>query len=262
VICSVSKVWRFCFGHTINPAEILGEIVMFRWLQREPKELIERRQALSPALVDYPLYQPPHPQGPFLRRRQDQAEEDFARYSQEYTARSEQNFSFFMEQRPTRLAALQACLSKFGVSASLDDAGLVSLSTWFADNDFALVPNLRDQTVVQAFYQMQTPWLEGLRGLNVIFDLGIFLGESLIQKQPRLHWRYIPGLSNHGESFSTGYKIEGFRGKTKVNWLDPAQFIVRCCMNDLNNLYSHSPRPPALRNYEIFVGVVRDYSTR
>jgi hypothetical protein len=112
-------------------------------------------------------------------------------------------------------------LSQFGVSASLDDAGLVSLSTSFADNDFALVPNLRDMTVVQAFYQMRTPWTEGLRDFNVIFDLGIFLGESLIQKQPRLHWRYISGLSNHGESFSTGYKIEGFVRKNKGQLAGP-----------------------------------------
>jgi hypothetical protein len=234
---------------------------MFRWLQRESKELIERRQALSPALVDYALYQPPHRQGPFLRRRHDQTEQDFARYSQEYAAQSEQNFLYFMEQRATRIAALEAFLGNFGVSASLDDAGLASVSAWFSDNDYALA-NLRDQTVVQAFYQMQTPWTEGLRGLNVIFDLGIFLGESLIQKQPRLHWKYVPRISDHGESFSTGYKIEGFRRKGKVNWLEPGQFILTRCHADLNDLYSYSPRPRALRNYDIFVDMVRDYSTR
>jgi hypothetical protein len=234
---------------------------MFRWLQREPKELIERRQALSPALVDYPLYQPPYRQGAFLRRRPDQTEEDFARYSHEYAARSQQNFLYFMDQRATRLVALQAFLGRFGVSASLDDAGLASVSAWFPDNDFALA-NFRDESVVQAFYQLQTPWIEELRSLNVIFDLGIFLGESLIQTQPRLYWKYIPGVSDHGESVSTGYKIEGFRRKGKGNWLDPGQLILTRCKVDLNNLYSYAPRPRALRNYDIFVGVVRDYSTR
>ena len=82
-------------------------IIMFNWLKREPKELIERRQALSPALVDYPLYQPPDHPGPFLRRRDDQTEQDFMRYRDQYAARSDENFIYFMEQRATRVAALQ-----------------------------------------------------------------------------------------------------------------------------------------------------------
>lgn len=57
-------------------------------------------------------------------------------------------------------------------------------------------------------------------------------------------------------------KIEGFLGKTKVRWYEPSSFILRSCMNDLNNIYSYSPQPKAFRNYEILVGQVRDYSTR
>ena len=54
---------------------------MFRWLRREPKQLIERQQALSPALMDYyPLYKPPHRQGSFLRRRHDQTEDEYIRH--------------------------------------------------------------------------------------------------------------------------------------------------------------------------------------
>jgi hypothetical protein len=235
--------------------------MMFRWQQREPKPLIERRQMLSPVLADYPLYQPPHPEGPFLRRRQDQTEEDYKRYSHEYAARSEQNFGYFMEQRSARLLALQAFLDRFGVSASLDDAGLKSVSAWLPDNAYALA-NLRDAAVRQAFYQMQTPWTGVLRGLNVIFDLSIFFGESLIQKQPRLHWKHIPGVSDNGESFGTGYQIEGFQRKGKGNWLDPGQYLLGCFWNDLNDLYSYSPTPHAFRNYDLLVGLVRAYSTR
>src|SRR5689334_15454647 len=215
---------------------------MFRWLQREPKQLVERRQAFAAPLMDYPLYQPPHRQGPnFLRHLQDQTEEEYVRYIQEFVARSDQNFHYFMEQRAARLAALQAFLGKFGVSAGLDDAGLASVSAWLPDNACALVANLRDEAVVQTFYQMQTPWSEGLRGLNVLFDLGVFLGECLIKKQPRLHWKYVTGSSDRGESASTGYKIEGFRRKAKVNWLDPGQFIFSKCMFELNDLCSSSP---------------------
>jgi hypothetical protein len=66
---------------------------MFRWLQREPKQLVERRQALSAPLLDYPLYEPPHRQGPnFLRRRQNQTEEEYVSHIHEFVARSDQNF--------------------------------------------------------------------------------------------------------------------------------------------------------------------------
>jgi hypothetical protein len=235
---------------------------MFRWLKREPKELIERRQVLSTPLADYPLYLPPHRQGPnFLRRRHNQTEEEYVSYIHEFVARSEQNFLYFMEQRATRLAALQAFLGTFGVSASPDDAGLASVSAWLRDNGFALA-NLRDKVVVETFYRMQTPWSERLRGLNVIFDLGVFLGESLIRKQPRLHWKFIPGSSDYGESAGTGHHIDGFRRKGKGGWMDPAGYILGCCLIDLNDIHSYSPTPRALRNYNILVGVVRDYATR
>lgn len=198
-----------------SPAFPDDVITMFNWRKREPKELIERRQVLSSALVDYPLYQPPDHPGPFLRRRHDQTEQDYMRYRDQYAARSDHNFLYFMEQRARRLAGLQEFLDKFGVSATLDDTGLAKMSAWVADNSFALVSNLRDKTVRQAFYRMQTPWIEGRHGLKVVFDLGIFLGESLIKKQPRLHWKYVPGISDHGESFTTGYKNRGLSREDK-----------------------------------------------
>lgn len=236
---------------------------MFRWLQREPKQLVERRQALSAALLNYPLFEPPHRQGPnFLRRRQDQTEEEHLNYIREFMSRSDQNFLYFMDERPTRLAALRKFLGTFGVSAGLDEAGLASVSTWFVDNGYALVSSLRDPVVVQRFYQMQTPWTEELRGLNVIFDLGVFLGESLIQRQSRLHWNYGPGSSDNGESFGTGYRVDGFRRKGKGDWLDPAEFIFARCALDLNDAHSYAPRPSTLKNHDILVGVVRNYSTR
>lgn len=235
---------------------------MFNWLRREPKELIERRQALAPALADYPLYQPPDHPGPFLRRRHDQTEQDYMRYRDQYAVRSDENFRYFMDQRATRLAALKALLDRFGVSASLDDVGLASVSAWFADHSFALVGSVEDHAIVEAFYRMQTPWTEQLRSLNFIFDLGVFLGESLIKKQPRLHWKYLPGISDDGESFSTGYVIEGFRGNTKVHWYRPGEFILDCCIYNLRDLRSYSPRPSALRNRDVLVGQVRAYSTR
>jgi hypothetical protein len=253
--------WSIGSGSIIALVGSSEVATMFRWLRREPKELIERRLVLSPGLQDYPLYQPPHSLGPLLRRRADQTDQDFQRYSDDYSTRSKQNFAYFIEQRAARLGALKTFLAGFGVSADLDDAGLASVSAWLADNSFALA-DVRKPDVRGPFYQMRIPWTGDLRGLNVIFDLGVFLGELLIQKQRRLHWKYIPVLSDDGYASSTGYNIDGFRGNTKVKWLDPGTFILTRCFADLNDLHSYSPRPRALRNYNILVGVVRDYATR
>jgi hypothetical protein len=235
---------------------------MFRWLQRNPKQLIERQQVLAPALVDYLLYQPPNRQGPnCIGRRHYQNEEEYFRYMREFAARVDQNFLYFMDQRTTRLTALQVFLGKFGVSASLDDAGIASVAAWLPDNGYALA-DFRDKAVANRFYEMQTPWTEAFRGLNVIFDLGVFLGESLIRKQPRLHRKYALGASDHGESTLTGYGVEGFRRKAKGNWLDPPQRILNDCWSDLNRLYFSNPDLRDARNYNGLVGIVRDFSTR
>ena len=61
--------------------------IMFSWLRREPNQLVERRKALSVALVNYPLFEALHRQGPnFLRRRQDQTEEEHLNYIDEFIA--------------------------------------------------------------------------------------------------------------------------------------------------------------------------------
>ena len=99
-------------------------------------------------------------------------------------------------------------------------------------------------------------------GLNVIFDLGVFVGDLLIQKQPRLHWVDVPRVSDTGECSATPYKIEGFRRQAKRKWLGPADYILGLCWNDLNDLHSYAPLPKARRNYDVLVGVVRAYSTR
>ncbi|MCC8981127.1 hypothetical protein [Bradyrhizobium acaciae] len=232
---------------------------MFGWLKREPKQLAEQRQLLLPVIADYPLYQPPHRQGPnFLRRTLDQSEEAYLKTIPEFVARADENFAYFMEQRASRVASLKLFLAKLGVSADFDDAGLASLSHWFPQNSFALVPSLRDWTVGQMFYQMKTPWIGELRGLNVIFDLGIFLGECLTTRQPRLHWRRYTGSSDTGEAYGTGYAIEGFKRHAKSNQFDPSERIFLLCKNDLNAI--HSGQPVTLPN--ALSGIVRGYSMR
>ncbi len=234
---------------------------MFRWLQREPEHTIKRRQLLSDAFADYPLYQPPYRQGPsFPRRTPKQTEEDHKRLLLEFAERGRENFQYFLDQRTARLIALRTFLSKLGVNADLDDVGLAAVSAWFPGNLSALVANLRDEGVTQAFYQMNTTWTESLRGLNVLFDLGVFLGECLTVRQPKFRWEYHPGLSDDGASYHTGYVITGFEKPSERNWFDPAAFIYGQARNDVIDQRPGSTFRPV--NAGVLAGKVRAYTTR
>src|SRR5262249_21742249 len=114
----------------------------------------------------------------------------------------------------------------------------------------------------QAFYQMQTPWIEALRGLNVTFDLGIFLGECLIARNTRLHWKFRHGLSEDGKSANSGYVIEGFV-KKDGGWIDPPQRLYSSCTNDLNEAYHLATgRTWRIVTPTMLEGIVRDFSKR
>ena len=104
---------------------------MFRWLRRDPKHLKERRQRMLDAVADYPIYGPPHWQGPnFVHRRPDQSETEHEILLLRFEERGHENFSYFLEHREERLAALSAFLAKFDVKMGLDDAGLAATSAW------------------------------------------------------------------------------------------------------------------------------------
>jgi hypothetical protein len=152
---------------------------MVRWLQNEPKQLMERRQTMSEAMADYPLYDPPNRQGAtYLRRRPNQSAEEHDALFSEFIQRGRENLSYLLEQRSTRLAALRDFLAKFGVQAGLDDAGLAAVSGWCPENCGALIAEFRDTATLRMLFQMQTPWTNQWRGFNVVFDLGFYLGES------------------------------------------------------------------------------------
>ena len=215
----------------------------------QTKRLIERQQVLAPALVDYPLDQPSHRQGPnFLRRRRDQNEEDYAREVPRICRASGSELSLFHGSAHHASRRAASVSGKVWGERSLDDAGIASVSAWLADNGYALA-NFRDKAVVATFYEMRIPWTEAVRGLNVIFDLGVFLGESIVRKQPRLHWKYILGSSDHGEAGLRVTVSKASGRKPKGYWLDPPQRILGLCWSDLNKLYWYSPRE--VRNYDV-----------
>lgn len=234
---------------------------MFRWLRRDQKPLMEARQLMARALVDYPVYEPPHRQGPaYLRRLPNQSEEKHSILLREFAERGRENFSNLMEHRDARMTALRTFLAKFDVQMGFDDAGLAAVSAWCPGNCGALVASLREDATRQVFFSMRQPWTEQWRGLNVIFDLGLFLGECLIVRSPRLHWIYLPGTSDDGSSNLSGYAIDGFKKTGNGNWLDPMEFIYSVCGQD--EMHTRTGDTWRRVNPDLLIGKVRDFSTR
>ena len=228
---------------------------MFGWLRRAPSRRAEQQREMASALADYPIYDPPHRQDRNWQRRPvgESYDEEDLRLMREFNARGRENFSYFMNHRDERLTALGTFLAKLGVIMDLDETGLASVSAWLPGNCGALVADPREEETRQVFFQHLEPWTQQRRGLNVIFDLGVFFGECVIKRNQRLHWTCWPGAS----AIHTGHAIAGF--KKKRHWLDPMGNIYYDCVNDENAIRR---RQVGVVRADTLVGKVRDYSTR
>jgi len=175
-------------------------------------------QRVRKALSDYPVFAPPHSKNPaFL-------DFDSARENERY----------FFEHQSERISALRDFLRVFDVELALEGAGLDAVSAWFPGHAALLVAGLRNKTVYQAFYRWRTPWTGRLRGLNAIFDLGLFFGECVIAKNPRCRWMGFigaaPGKSPQPEVAIGGIGID-IEGSRRKPIFDPFRLIHNTCIN-------------------------------
>jgi len=225
---------------------------MFGWLRREPRHLADHCRRMLEALADYPVYEPLHRQGPNCPRHFPDQE------MQEFAARGRDNFAYFMEHRAERLNALKGFLAGFGVSIDLQEPGLATVSTWLPGHCGALVPNLGRDETMQIFFRYLKPWEDNLRGLNVIFDLGIFFGECVLARNPRVHWINWPGASDNGEAAASALHLTGF--KSRRDGLDPMGRMLYLCEDDAKDFRDKTQGERV--SAERLLATVRDYSTR
>ena len=139
--------------------------------------LSQARLDVKRALHDYPLYDPPH-----------KVEE--RRLPKEKAA---ENFEYFMRVRMQRVAQLRDWLRQhFAVAVTLDEEGVRALGRW--GNDYAgwLVVTGPDGDPSQSYFTYDPPWTGENAGMNVVFDMGITLGEVIIANCPKLHWDFDP----------------------------------------------------------------------
>lgn len=186
---SLRDIWSNDATENIAPQPTTGAAPLMRriWLSlrdfaipKQPVAPVRERDACKP-LSGYPVYDPPHRGsinrlGPrFLCDR--------------YPGR--ENFEHFMGQKAIRLQALDEYLRTFGLP-DLDPANddfLDALSAWCGTYLGTLAEyQPSDDRIRNAFFDHSERWEGELIGLNVIFDLGIVLGDGIIARNIDRYW--------------------------------------------------------------------------
>jgi hypothetical protein len=153
-----------------------------------------KHAAARRAVGNYPLYDVPHKQA---ERTLDEM-------------RVQDNFAYFMRVRLDRLAFFRNWLrTNFRIDAALDGDGLRKVSQWVDEYGGGLIADEPNCQTIFASYQPR--WEREHAGYNVIIDLGIFLGEYLITKRPRLFWEIYRGHEREPQSFNSSDYFDAHR---------------------------------------------------
>ncbi|MGJ4993865.1 hypothetical protein ACQR0Z_05610 [Bradyrhizobium sp. HKCCYLS3077] len=150
---------------------------MFSWLsRRRTSALSSEKLRVLDALRGYPPYTPPI----------------WNSYAQSAESANEEYVRYFIDQRHPRLQALRRFLEKFDVAQGFTDQNIREVSTWLPTYADLLVDGLQHQesdALWRAYNWFEAPWTGSLLGLNVVFDIGIYMGECIIYRNPKLQWR-------------------------------------------------------------------------
>jgi hypothetical protein len=132
-----------------------------------------RKFWLQRALVDYPLYDPPH------KVEERRLSKDKAR----------ENFDYFMRVRQQRLAFFRDWLRRyFRAAVTLDESGMRALNSWGNKYAGLLLVKGPSGHPNESYFTYDPPWTGENAGHNVLFDTGIALGEAIIASCPKLNW--------------------------------------------------------------------------
>ncbi len=142
-----------------------------------PPQVWLRKLRLRDALREYPLYDPPHKVEERLLSREEATE----------------NFDYFMRVRQQRVAYFRAWLRRhFRAVVTFDENGVRALNRWGNKYGGLLLVLGPDGHPTDSYFTYDPPWTGENAGLNVLFDMGITLGEIVIAKCPKLRWDFDP----------------------------------------------------------------------
>jgi hypothetical protein len=134
-----------------------------------------RKQWLTHALRNYPVYDPPHKVEERLLPKEQALE----------------NFDYFMRVRQERVAYFQKWLRRyFCTRIQANDKGVRALNRWA--RRYAGLTFLGNWERRNSYYTYDPPWTGAGAGCNVVFDIGIALGEFIIVNCPKLRWDMDP----------------------------------------------------------------------
>jgi len=192
---------------------------MFGWLRRAPSRRAEQRREMATVLADYPPYAPTPCDDPD-------------------TIEHETYKAFFLEARDRRLEALRLFLAKFNVASDLDDAGLRAVSAWCPLYMDLLVDDLDNDSVWSAYHQFAAAWAGPLLGLNAMFDLGVYCGECVLLRNPKLKWRPLRGPDRYVQHPILGQKYQ--RSFDPMHWM---YVMSKNIFNEKDRRYVGIPGP-------------------
>ncbi|WP_354697233.1 hypothetical protein DSM112329_02859 [Paraconexibacter sp. AEG42_29] len=122
-------------------------------------------------------------------------------------ATAQRYFATLMAARRARRDHLLALLALNGVQISTDNAGLQRLNDWY-----------------RAHVQGSEPDLLEDRWYAVGLDVGLFLGEAMIERAPTLEWRVFTGVA-HDVSYQRPVVMGFERARNRQYNVDP-EFLV------------------------------------
>jgi hypothetical protein len=126
---------------------------------------------------------------------------------------AKENFRYFKQNIGYRMEAFRGFMKTFSIDAKTDDRGLAAVSTWFGHSGgLLLYYKPRDTTTLHAFVSYDPPWIGRHIGINILWDIGTYVGECIIARRQSAHWDINTGgpdpLSREGLGFHRPH-IEG-----------------------------------------------------
>jgi hypothetical protein len=128
---------------------------------------------LRGALKKYPVYSPPN------MRNEIELPIGMAK----------ENFNYFQTNLASRQTSFRTFMKTFAIDATTDDRGLVAVSEWFNRyGGLLLYYKPRSATTLRAFVNYDPPWIGRHIGINVVWDLGTYIGNCIIARRASAHW--------------------------------------------------------------------------
>jgi hypothetical protein len=135
-----------------------------------------RRLWLERCWRGYPLYDPPHKREERVLSKAEAAE----------------NFEYFMSVRRQRHDYFIKWMDRhFGIDLTPDEKGIRALNRW-GNKYGGMLLSVEALGPASPYFTYSAQWTEENTGNNIVFDMGIALGEAAIAKCPDLRWDFDP----------------------------------------------------------------------